>query len=722
MLYSKSKLLEQKYSGDKANDKKSISERMILFFTRLFPLTAQANNKNLEVLATRSSWWEKRFVRLASLFSGDLWVAQVDNKGIQLVEACSNVTFGPAQSSKGKSKKDSSSDASSSSKWEIGNFLLHVFSSLASLLCSYTCITCIQVFKEPYPDLEKDRPEKLAPLDQLPVFIISENVVGKKLSDEEKRELVWFAEIKSQERKEAREKLLAAKENVGKAKAKKQDQGVDANDFNCEACETLDADNVYKFLEGVAVAVAQSLTPASATDDAALPGIEVQVDDNNNNDANDEEGQSRPKNSELDQAQREFEETYEYDVPAYLQATLQAWCDLAEVAMAPFECNDDDFSWTHSNTLAAVVCNWLKLVALLFIGVVLYALCFVGPGQLLTVRGRTNLMRVLDKYLSLFQVVLGVWDRESCNTYDLHSKVESYCRLDNSDLDSEYYRIHDEKTGDDERLSLAELSAHYEYQKTNPGHNPFRRSYDVLLRTIRNSYDGDRAAAVAALLGKRKMLTADKEFDAIDVVESFFRRSFRKKWVSEGEILELFERLQNLLGVDVNLLVSEGDLKDDPLVKDTYGEVTLSDGKTVVKPDFPRGVSSHTFVSAFIDAVVHANLQVLTEEQGKRRVESDRNEACADYSELIAGLISTRAILFQIGSSHYPRSSLSHAMCILLTSPSPALRLQCTPTPSSARRRLLQHLCRIHVGHPLVPHRRRPRGQGAREDSPRQPV
>ena len=62
----------------------------------------------------------------------------------------------------------------------------------------------------------------------------------------------------------------------------------------------------------------------------------------------------------------------------------------------------------------------------------LFVFALTGVGQWCTLRGRLNFLRVIDKYCTFFEVVLGYWSKESNKAYDVRKCCNEFCQVERS--------------------------------------------------------------------------------------------------------------------------------------------------------------------------------------------------------------------------------------------------------------------------------------------------
>ena len=366
---------------------------------------------------------------------------------------------------------------------------------------------------------------------------------------------------------------------------------------------------------------------------------------------------------------KEFRRLVEYDVPAYADAMKFAWEDWVEYYAA--------WPWPFDATAPSpTLWFWpFALVALVLIG--------SGPGIVFSRRGLKSLVRVLDKYLSLAQVVLGVWDKANADTYEVHKKIEDYCHLDNDTLQSEYDAA--PHHADEKALEAAATeAAPAESPSPNkgperqfelpPASNEFRENYDAMLRIVAGSLLNDpepeqveqleekRKREIAPTLRSRFLMllkernkagdwtavrSGDGRLRAVELLERFFDKGIARKWVSVDDVDELGDEMSKLLQSErapsypetfyaaiQNALIPES----EPAAQ--YEREPLYHlGSTQQRDAF------YTHFERCLQAV---HLPMLNKKEIAWRVADDERRGMIDYQNMIGGMISTRAILFQI--------------------------------------------------------------------------
>lgn len=271
----------------------------------------------------------------------------------------------------------------------------------------------------------------------------------------------------------------------------------------------------------------------------------------------------------------QFRRLNKYDVPSYMDAIKVAW-----------------IYWmgTDRNNLAWYW-HLLKPLALILIA--------SGPGIVCTQKGLQSLVRIVDKYLSLAQVVLGVWDKNNVQAYEIHKKIDEYCDLNNATLASEYdapLQQDKEREAAAPEAALVRLRELMEacnkdqtaIQRSKADHIDFRPHYDAMLRAVTAGSWTDRATFKQMLKERREMEESEpgkkKDIDweklhagsdeprsliqtfleeidwtkrkagdgdsvlrAVALIELFFSKGIQQKWVSVQAVDELGDEINALL-------------------------------------------------------------------------------------------------------------------------------------------------------------------------------
>lgn len=383
----------------------------------------------------------------------------------------------------------------------------------------------------------------------------------------------------------------------------------------------------------------------------------------------------------------QFKRLNMYDVPSYMEAIKLAWTDWMGT-------DRDKLAW-----------YWRVLEPLALI------LIASGPGIVCTQKGLQSLVRIVDKYLSLAQVVLGVWDENNSHAYEIHEKIDEYCNLNNATLATEYDAPLQEKESDfaAPEAALKRLRELLQacnkdqkaIQRSQADHIDFRPHYDAMLKAVTAGLWTDRATFKQKLeerlkmeetepgkkkdidweklhagsdkprsliqifmeeidWTKRKAGDGDSVLRAVALIELFFSKGIQQKWVSVLAVDEL--------GFEIDALLGAPD-KKGPSKKDGDTHVvsylvrvasraaaaiapSASESETKQEKNSPMSslgaAERQEFFKHFESCLEALHLPMLKKEEVEWRLVDEEREDMSDYQSMLGGMLSTRAILFQI--------------------------------------------------------------------------